>query len=347
MFVNGHSQTNSNGDGTDRTQTFVNGDSQTNPVVPRSVWSLEAVRGTGDLEVARIADRQRGLIHRRQLEAAGLGQTAIRNRVRKRQLQRVLPDVFAVGSGLPTGRMAHRLGVQTAAVMQFNGRGLLSRRSAGVLWGLIEPVDGPVTLTVVGWDGGCRWGLTVHRVKFIDPSEIRTRLWLPLTSPARTLLDLAGVLDPFELESALANAVRGRLLRDSDLRQTLSRAPRSTKGIATLRALLQGARPAADTRSIYERRLLRLIEQAELPRPLTNIKVAGHMVDMLWPEQRLIVEFDGWEFHHDRGAFERDRLRDQRLIAAGHRVTRVTARHVDRTPFALVARLAAGLSHTH
>jgi very-short-patch-repair endonuclease len=97
------------------------------------------------------------------------------------------------------------------------------------------------------------------------------------------------------------------------------------------------------TRSEAERRFLDLIERARLPRPRTNVRIGRYEVDLLWPEQRLIVEVDGYAFHSTRAAFERDRARDAELIAAGYHVIRVTWRQLVEEPEATVALLAAAL----
>jgi very-short-patch-repair endonuclease len=178
----------------------------------------------------------------------------------------------------------------------------------------------------------------------LPSNEVRLRHGIPLTSPSRTLLDLASRLTTLELEAALANARRMRLVRDTQIRHTLAAAPQRTAGIARLRALLDGEVKPRDTRSIYERKLLHLIDLAQLPRPATNVTVAGHLVDMFWPDAGLVVEFDSWAFHGDRQAFERDRARDQNLTVSGLRVTRVTAHQVDNQSYATIARLAGGLA---
>jgi very-short-patch-repair endonuclease len=98
------------------------------------------------------------------------------------------------------------------------------------------------------------------------------------------------------------------------------------------------------TRSQAERRLLELIEQAGLPPPRTNVKVAGHEVDLHWPDHNLVVEFDSWTYHSTRAAFERDRRRDADLQLAGQRVMRVTHRQLSGEPIPLIARCAAALA---
>jgi very-short-patch-repair endonuclease len=98
------------------------------------------------------------------------------------------------------------------------------------------------------------------------------------------------------------------------------------------------------TRSKMERELRALIKRAGLPAPQSNAKVAGYEVDLYWPEYRLVVEFDGWNTHSSRTAFESDRLKDTALMLAGERVMRVTGRQLERRPHELVARLAAAIS---
>ncbi len=117
------------------------------------------------------------------------------------------------------------------------------------------------------------------------------------------------------------------------------------KGIARVRSLLEQPESLHDTRSRYERKLLKLLQQAELPLPITNIRVAGEFVDGVWPELKLVFEFDGWKYHRGRNKFETDRLRDQHLTAARHHVIRITARQIDHTPYALIARIATTMAN--
>jgi very-short-patch-repair endonuclease len=100
----------------------------------------------------------------------------------------------------------------------------------------------------------------------------------------------------------------------------------------------------AITRSEAERRLLKLIRDANLPLPLTNVRLHGHTVDFCWPQNRLIVEFDGFAFHGHRRAFERDRKRDRTLVAAGYRVIRITWRQLTDEPLAVIASVAQALT---
>lgn len=234
--------------------------------------------------------------------------------------------------------------MQMAAVLHFRGDAVLCCESAAVVWGFGERDPEMVSVALAGRNARALDGVRIHRVRSLDRRDVRLRHGIPVRSPALTLVDLAAVLSASELEAALAIATRRNLTRTAQIREALRRVPANSRGIGTLRDLVDSRTAPADTRSHYERRLLALIAAAELPRPVTNASVEGHLVDLYWPRQRLVVEIDGFAHHGDRGAFERDRLRDQRLMAAGHRVMRVTARHIDRTPYAAVARLSAALA---
>jgi very-short-patch-repair endonuclease len=300
-----------------------------------TVWSQVAVRGRGDEEVGRIASLQRGRVTRDQLVAAGLTRGAIRHRVKHGRLHERHPSVYFVGH-----EAEQPLGAEMDAVLFLAGFGVLDHGSASKIWGFYTPPDPGVTLTTVGRNIRSRPGLTTHRAHTLDPRDIRLRAGLPVTAPARTILDLAGELPIEELERAITEARVQRLVTDDELRAAARRAP-GKKGAAVLRRLLEAG--PAYTRSKAERLMLRLLRAAQLPRPLTNIKLCGYNADFFWREQGLIVETDGYQFHSDRRAFERDRKRDQVHVAAGYRVIRVTWMQMQNEPFAVIARIAQAL----
>ncbi|MDA8069977.1 MAG: hypothetical protein M0T77_15435 [Actinomycetota bacterium] len=207
-------------------------------------------------------------------------------------------------------------------MLQLRGDGLISARTAAQLWGMLDTTqllrDGdPIDVLVVGRSARIDHGVRIHRTRTLARQDIRWRNGIPVTSPARTLLGCAAVFDEPELEALLAAALRKNLMRASELREVIARNPRAS-GIATLRALAERPGGARDTRSVYERKLLRLLRDADLP-----------------------LELDGWQHHGGREQFEHDRLRDQRLAVAGQRVIRVTGRQIDHRPYALVARMAS------
>jgi very-short-patch-repair endonuclease len=290
-----------------------------------------------DQRIAELAARQRGLVTRVQLLEIGLTPEAIDHWLRSARLHLLYRSVYLLGhAGVTEGTR------ELGAVLACGPRAVVSHRSASRLWRLLPTGQGEVEITVAGRDCRSRRGIRVHRVRDLDRREIRKLGGIPITSPARTIFDLAAVVTPRELEQALAEAYARRLARRSELASLLARRS-SRPGTRALSALLNDGTPAL-TRSEAEDRLLALIRAAELSRPETNVRIGRHEVDFLWREQRVVVEVDGFAFHSSRSAFERDRRRDVDLSAQGFRVMRVTWRQIVGEPEALVARLAAALA---
>jgi very-short-patch-repair endonuclease len=305
-----------------------------------SVCQFLPVQGRSDSEVARLAGLQHGHIHRQQLYAAGLGRNSVAHRLHTGRFHETFSFVYRLTSSAPS-----HPGRAMAAALRFRGSALVAALDAAALWQFLDATlrtgpGRPIDVLLVAQSFHPVKGIRVHRTAAIARQDVRWRHGIPVTSPARTLLDLAAIFDDFELEAALAAAFRRRAVRPSQLADVIARNPR-TKGVGKLRALLDDNGQPHDTRSGYERRLLALIRDAELPLPVTNVRIGEYMVDMLWPDIKLVVEFDSWGFHSGRTSFETDRLRDQVLSARNHHVMRVTARQIDSAPTALVARLAA------
>lgn len=204
---------------------------------------------------------------------------------------------------------------------------MLSHRSAAYLWGLARPRRGQVDVTNPQGSRGPA-GIRLHRSKLAsDERAVEARI--PVTTVARTLLDLAEVLDEDGLRRAFEEADRLKLLRMPALEQVCARAGRR-KGLVALRCLIDAAREPVIARSPLENRFAEFYREhlADLPAPLTNISILDHEVDAYWPAHRLVVEMDSWEFHSHRAAFESDRARDAKMQAAGYRVIRLTHRQL-------------------
>jgi very-short-patch-repair endonuclease len=225
---------------------------------------------------------------------------------------------------------------EMAAVLACGDGAFLSHHPAGSLWAIRRAWHGPIDVTVPRHP---RPGpeITIHRAR-LDARDTRRRDGVPVTSPARTLLDLASVLPERDLARAVEQAQVLRLVTPQELAQI---AGRGRPGSAALHAVLEAQHEPSLTRSEAEARMLELIRAAGLPAPETNVKVLGHEVDFLWREQKLIVEVDGFAYHSSRQAFERDRRRDARLQAAGFRVIRVTYLQIVDDPASVVACLDA------
>lgn len=163
---------------------------------------------------------------------------------------------------------------------------------------------------------------------------------IPITTVARTICDTAATESADDVMNAWQEARYRRIVSERQMAAVLKREPRR-RGARVIQALLDD--PSL-TRSEKERLLLKLLGQAQLPKPLTNIRLHGYLVDAYWPEYGLIVEFDGWRAHGHRGAFEDDRKRDQVMLANHLRSMRVTDRHLTHEPIPLTARIAMALS---
>jgi hypothetical protein len=266
-----------------------------------------------DDAIARLATRQGGVVGRKQLLALGISAKAIDYRASVGRLRVYYRGVYAVGHEAVQLR-----GRLFAALLVAGAGAALSHRTAAALHRLIPSMPPFVEVTTTTKAPRSRPGLSFHQARTL---ETQRRHGLPLTTPARTLLDLAATRPRPEVERACSEALVQRLVTADQLVQ--QRGP----GSAVLRSLIDDG--IAPTRSELERRFVGTVSKAGLPRPLVNALVNGHRVDFLWPEHRLIVELDGWRFHGHRLAFERDRARDVALQLAGYKVLRFTWRQLE------------------
>ncbi len=160
---------------------------------------------------------------------------------------------------------------------------------------------------------------------------------MPVTSVARTLLDLAATLRGAQAERAFEQAERLRILDLRAISALLERS-RGRVGAPALRAIVARAHPSGPaTRSELEARFLDLCRDHGLAAPIVNSWVQGMEVDAVWPDRRLVVELDGFAFHRTAAAARRDRARDRRLTLAGYRVMRFGWHEVAREPQATVS----------
>jgi hypothetical protein len=261
-----------------------------------------------------------------QLHAAGLRRSAIEKRVRRGWLHRVHRQVYAVGHPRLMGR-----GQMWAAVLAGGGVdvAVLSHRTAAAAWDLSPMPSGKVDVTSLQRSTSTT-RLRVHRGQRLDPLNdvVRQPDGLPVTSVARTLVDLAGVLTGQQLERTCHRAEVLRRLDAAHVERLLTTTRRrGARNLRTALATLTRADPDI-TRSELEERFLALVAAAGLPRPVVNARVAGFEVDFLWREQFLIVETDGAATHLTPGAFEGDRRKDATLKVAGFRVVRFTWRQI-------------------
>lgn len=287
-----------------------------------------------DRRIAQTAGGQHGMIAHRQLRALGLGPGGIDKRVRSGRLHPHHRGVYSVGHDVTTQE-----GRWMAAVLALGPTAVLSHRSAAALW---ELRASPVVEVTVPGDGGRRRrdGILLHRSKTLTELDVTTHRGIPVTTPARTLVDYAEVVARRTLERALDEAEVTLRLDWRTVDDVLARHP-GRVGAKRLRAAIERHDIGSSrSRSELEEAVLALCDRAGLPRPRMNVQLAGMEVDFWWPEHRLVVEADSRRHHHTAAAFERDRLRDAELVVEGIRVIRLTHRRVVHDEVAVAALLS-------
>ncbi|QEC46266.1 DUF559 domain-containing protein [Baekduia soli] len=293
-----------------------------------------------DRHIRLLAERQHGLVARRQLLALGLGAEAIVHRRRTGRLVAVDRGVYALGHR-PSS--VHTRWMQIVLVM--GPRVVLSHRSAAALWGLRPGGASRVDVTCPSHAGRqARAGVVVHRTRTLAPTEVTASEAIPVTSVARTLVDLAAVVRPHEVRRAVERADEAELFDLRDVRRILD-VLRGRPGVATLEAVLADAADhgLAHTRSDLEALFLQLCLDRDIPRPVVNGRDGAGEVDFRWPDRRVAVELDGYRWHRSRRAFEADRARSQVLAARGWTLLRVSDRQLVRTPATVALRVTAAL----
>jgi hypothetical protein len=291
--------------------------------------------------IARLAERQHGVVSLPQLQLAGLTKDAVGKRVTTGRLVRIHRGVYAVGHARLTKR-----GHWMAAVLAYGPKAALSHRSAAALQGA-RPDNRPKSdVTLPSRSARPRPGIDAHASTTVTDEDVTIVDGIPCTTLARTLLDLAEVIGRQGLERAIDQA---EVLRIFDLRaveDVLSRAA-GRRGAGVLRdALAQYDGPTLTDWEL-EDRFFALCQAAGLPKPGVNVWITldggiAYKADFVWRAERLIVETDGWGSHGTRRAFENDRRRDRRLLLAGWTVVRFTWRDVEQRP-AEVTETLAGL----
>jgi very-short-patch-repair endonuclease len=288
-----------------------------------------------DALISRLAGRQHGVVARRQLHALGVDDDAIAYRVRAGRLHRVHDGVYAVGHTVLT-----RHGWWMAAVLAAGPEGVLSHAAAAALWELRASAAVIIDVTVPGTGSRKREGLRVHRARDLT-GQTTTHERIPVTTPERTILDLAATLQRRPLERLLDQAENARLADVASL-AALARAHTGHHGASRLLATLDAHEPGTTlTKSGLEERFLAMCRDAGLPRPRVNAWVEGFEVDFVFAERRLLVETDGWSWHRSRHAFERDRHRDAVHARAGWRTLRFTDRQLTTDPAGVAATVTA------
>lgn len=265
--------------------------------------------------ISTIADRQLGHVTRAQLFALGATAGWIRSQMRLGWLVRVHAGVYALGH---VPRHAHARAV--AAVLACGEGAALSHAAAAALW---DVARWPRVLEVTAPRERRRPGLITHRSCTLGDRDLRTHHGVRVTSPVRTVIDLAPRLTDARLVRMVNDLRVAGHLGTTAFAELCSRSRR----IERLLGRDVGQRP---TRSELEDRFRAFTSRHRLPMPVTNalLPESGREVDALYPDARLIIELDSFDYHSGRAAFERDRAKDARALADGYRTLRITDRRL-------------------
>jgi very-short-patch-repair endonuclease len=277
----------------------------------REIWSLVA--------------RQHGAIARWQLLKLGMSAQAIRHRIATRRLHRVYRGVYAVGR-----RELTPLGRWMAGLLACGPSAVLSHSSAAALWRISAERNGVIEVSVPEGTFRRRAGLLIHRRTAGSAADLTTKHNIPVTSPVRTLIDLATCMSRDQLEAAINEADKRDRVDPETLRASLE-ASAGMPGAAKLRRVLD-QRTFTLTDSELERRFVPIARKAGLPLPQTQAHVNGFRVDFYWPELGLVVETDGLRYHRTPADQAKDKVRDQTHLAAGLTPLRFTRAQVRYEP---------------
>ena len=286
--------------------------------------------------LGELARRQWGVVTREQLEAGGLGDSGVRDWVRDGRLHRLHRGIYAYGHD--------RLRIEgrwLAAVFACGPGAVLSYRSGAWLWEVRQNTAGFVDVTVPSRNGRMkRAGIRIHRSRRLAPEEVTEVRGIPVTTVARTLLDLADVLNPQALRRAITEAEYRNRFDLTSLIAVVENNP-GRRGAKLMRAAEAAGHR---TRSPLEDRFLAFIETWGVEEPESNAWLEGYEVDFLWRRVGLVVEVDGAAEHGTRAAVRRDRKRDRELWRAGFRTMRLTDDALDAEEEVAVDLAQAGVS---
>jgi very-short-patch-repair endonuclease len=295
-----------------------------------------------DQRVARIAARQHGLVSHRQLAAVGLSANAVAGRVERGHLERVHRGVYAVGHIQRTSESRWM-----AAVMACGSGAVLSHLDAAALWKIYDGEGARVHVTTTRRAGRRLDDLHVHRARRLHPDDVTVKDGIPVTTVARTLVDLTDLLASDRILRTIREAEFLQLLDLDTLDAAVSRA-HGRRRLSGLKQALGHHTPGQIVREELEHRFLELVREAGLPPPETNVKVEArgrrYEIDCLWREQRVAVELDSRAAHARTTAFEPDRRKDAALNAIGLRPLRFTWLRVTNEPDDVIAELDATLA---
>lgn len=290
----------------------------------------------------RIARRQHGAATARQAIACGFSHSAIARAVDNRDWMLVHRGIYVVDPAAEPIRAA-----MFGHVLRARGRTWVSHESAAWLWGIAESVPlRPHLVTTADLRGG---RATVRRLACMPADDVAVLRSMPVTSPARTIVDLAGESSPRELEGLVVKALRTNAVSLSALRAcAASLSGRGRSGPRALTRLLDAWGPAAPPESVLESKLLGVLRSAGLPAPVAQFEVAlpgrtSARLDFAYPDRMVAIEADGYRWHGDAASWRSDLARRNQLTQLGWRTLHFTWHDVTSRPDHVVETVRSAL----
>ena len=329
----GKTQQRSNPQGAVEVGRLTDGKAQQPPVGSDVV---EVVRP--DIGIARFAATHGGAISHVELRRAGLGADAIDSRARRGTLHRVHRATFLVGH-----TAAAAFAPQHAAVLALGPDAYLYGSSALEAFDILEPIGGPIHVLVLNACRRSRPGIRVHRTTRIAAEDLGLLNGeLPITSPARAILDYADTATPVEVSRAINEAQVQELTTPDELRSLIARTPGRRGARKVTYALARHDGPRRLHRGVEEIAYA-LIDPTPIRNPETNAEIHGVEVDLLWRDEQLVVELDSGRFHGTPAAVDRDRRKEAHLRKHDCEVLRYSYWQIKEQPHFVIAEIAATL----
>lgn len=275
-------------------------------------------------KISQLAELQHGYVARRQLLALGLSDDAIAHRITTGQLIARYAGVYAVGHREPGP-----ISIAAAVVLACGNGAVLSHDSAAALWGVGR---WPERNEVIAPYQRRRQGVISHRSSTLTPHDVTVHYGIPVTTPVRTICDIAPRRTDDQLLQAVEDARLNGYLGRTALDELLLRCPR-------LRSLIDP--DSGPTRSQLERAFTRFATRYKLPPHRLNVELHGYEVDVLFEAEKLIVELDGWRFHRSRKSHDENRERDTHLKDHGYDTIRITSERLGEREAARLHRILA------
>jgi very-short-patch-repair endonuclease len=294
--------------------------------------------------LARLAAGQHGVFSRAQAIECGMSRKTIDRRVASGEFHRLHAGVYRLAGSRPTWRQS-----LIAACFIWGKGTVISHRAAGALWRL-PGFDSRIVELTAPRRRERRHPAKMHVAMALPPADVTALDSIPVTTPERTLIDVASCVPADVVEEALDDALRRRLVSLPKLRWRL--AELGGRGRVGGRALARLVEARADPRSVpmsvFETRLFRVLRRARLPIPVAQYEVLTHsgkaVFDFAYADEKVAVEADGFRWHSSRRRWDHDRERGNAVAMLGWTVIRVTWPQLHQRPEEIVGAVRAVLS---